>query len=243
MRQFIFIFFILIPAVAFGGRDNLLAIDIPLMTTRTLIIPPPQFSGFFSGTGKFGYDFGLGLKFNITHKFKVRGGFHYWNKPFNAEYLTEAIDYSTGNVLDVVVNEDLDIGYFGLYARTGFEWKHFFIEGGFDFSFTARYHGQYRIYDFSGNYLDGNQNAKSSGLSESFYIQADLVLSLGPKFTLGDILILKPTVELTLPYITLFPTGAYTYNSSGIREEVGVHGVLVKIGLNIGFELGKKKCT
>lgn len=109
-------------------------IEVPVGIVNTRIDLPRLMTDLIqkveSGNG---YDIGIGITYQNAGYFNLRAGFHAWSVPFKP-----TINLPPDQTNDYVVEDGL-LTYCGMYFRSEFGTKYFFIGGGFDISFANKY--------------------------------------------------------------------------------------------------------
>lgn len=211
-------------------------IDIPLMGTYCFVTYPDilNYAGVVTKNGGFGYNVGIGARFDLSQSLLLRGGVNFRNKSFDSFY--QAYDADT-NLFNV--NETGEIHYFGLYLMAHYESRNLIVGGGFDFGFVNIYRAKYRITDLGGTLYGGDENESESILApDGFNVQFDLTFNFGYKINLmQDQIKLKPVFQYSIPLVTLFDIDLQT----SPPQSAGMSGYLVQLGMII--DVGFKKKT
>lgn len=211
-------------------------IDIPVMATYSFVNYPDilNYAGVQTKNGGFGYNAGIGARFDLTPSVLLRGGLTFRDKRFNSYYM--AVDADTNTYY---VNETGDIHYIGLYLMVHYESRNLVMGGGFDFSFANIYRAKYRITDLGGNVHGGNEDESQSIIAPNgFNMQFDLTFNFGYKINLADDRIrLKPVFQYSIPLVTLFDVEL----GSVPPTLVGVSGYLVQLGMIVDVGFKKKQ--
>jgi hypothetical protein len=188
-----------------------------LRTNSTISVPglmAPMFDQVTSGNG---FDFSLGAELGSGEKAKFRGGFKTWAWPFN-HTAKGKIDNQ-----EVRATETGHLRYNGIYMKVDRAWKYFFLTGGFDISFSARYKNDLVVRTPTGAIIGKENNRTTSVLTDKFNNQVNLALGLGPTIPLGKNLRLKGFIEAVLPFSPLYETSitvpTFVINQNGSTSQ------------------------
>lgn len=208
MRLFLFYFFVLVISLQVYSQDKY-GLDLQIFYSKSDILIPEYFSRI-EATGSGGYDLGIGLFHMASSVTKIKGGIHLWTKSFNPIYSGE---FTINNIhLTGKLKEEGRISYYGIYILATYERKKYFIGGGLDFSFSQTYKSDIYIYDDKGNLYSEVEDNDKSFLTEKFNPQFDLLLNLGLKIRISELVQMRPSFEFSIPVLRLFNTGVTVYN-------------------------------
>lgn len=215
------------------------AIDIPIMANYSIISSDQLVTavGVRNSSNGFGYNVGLGLRWQLSKTFFWRNGFNVRMKRFHSNY---AVEYDTSGSTGIS-DEYGNLHYFGMYSMMHMELGNFIMGAGFDISFGNIYRADYSIKDNTGAVIFDGKNESQSIIAQkngknNFNAQVDLTMCLGYKIRLArGGFNLKPIFQYSIPLVSLFdldlgiPQSPY-YNGTGVKGFTINLGVIVDIG-------------
>lgn len=211
-------------------------LEVPLLGNYTLINSDNLVTsaGINNTSGGFGYNLGLGLRWQLSKNLFWRNGFRANLKRFKSNYL--ATDTAGNNF---TVDETGNLHYFGLYSNIHIEFSNFIIGGGFDVSFGSIYRADYSIKDQSGATVYVGEGEPTSIIAEQngFNAQLDLNLIIGYKFRLANgAFNIKPIFQYSIPLVSMFDVPIQSQPIS-FTSRSGVYGYTINLGfiIDIGF--------
>ncbi len=215
-------------------------IDIPLMVDYSMVNSDQLVTqvGVKNTSNGFGYNLGIGLRWQVSKTFFWRNGLTFRMKRFHSNY---AAQDTAGN--SYLVDEYGNLHYFGMYSALHMEFSNFILGGGLDFSFANVYRADYSIKNGSGQVVNSDQNQPTSIIASNnnknnFNMQLDMSLMLGYKFRLANgALNIKPIFQYTLPLVSLFDVPISGIGVPSFNNRTGVYGYLISLGviIDIGF--------
>jgi hypothetical protein len=208
------------------------SIDVPVYLNHSVNLVSDLFEGSLKSKGGSSYDVGAGIVYSLQEHVKIKSGLHIWNKAFNPDF--NAVASINGQNVNVRMYEKGKFKYVGLYLQCIYQKQYAFIGGGFDISFSKKYSSRYSIFSKStGTLLDSGEGEKSP-LSEYFQDQFDLVVTTGLIFRPDKDYVIKPTLQVSVPFMSAFDTGASVETPIG-DEKAAINIFSFKAGIN--FEL------
>lgn len=235
MGRFTWIFILTILLTSLLSAQNNFGIDVPLYLTKSIVLVPGAFSTI-EGTGGNSSDLGIGVYYNVSESFKLKGGIHFWNKIFNPTHSGQFT--LNGNNMEGQIKEEGEISYGGLYILGTLEREIFFIGGGFDIAFSNSYKSKINIYDSNNQLIAESDNNEESFLTDQFNSQFDLLLNFGFKIKLSDRVMLRPSMLVTIPFSPIFDSNITVYNPvKGESGEAAFNVLLLKYGISAEIAL------
>jgi hypothetical protein len=221
-----------------------LALDIPLLADYSIISSDPIVTqvGVKNTSNGFGYNVGIGLRWQLSKTLFWRNGLNFRMKRFHSNYA--ATDGSTTPPSTVYVDEYGSLYYFGVYSALHLEFGNFILGAGFDISFGSVYWADYSIKDNSGQVVYTNTKPESQSIisqknnKNNFNAQFDLNLILGYKIRLANgACNLKPIFQYSIPLVSIFDVPVQGLGPPSFYNKTGVHGYLINLGVivDIGF--------
>jgi hypothetical protein len=207
-------------------------IDVPLFASYGFVSYPEQVNLYvITQSNGFGYDGGIGARFNALPTLTLRAGIHFWNKRFHSYFKGQSAT-NPPQIYDV--DEYGTIHYGGMYLMASYESSNIIAGGGFSFSFFNIYRANYRIKNNSGSIVGGDENVSESIVAERFNNQFDFVVNFGYRFSLlNNQIKIKPIFQYTMPLVPL-----YQFSFTQLQG-MGVSGYLIQLGVitDIGFKV------
>lgn len=220
-------------------------IDIPLLADYSIInsdlaVTAANVKNTSNG---FGYNLGIGLRWQLSKSVFWRNGFNFRTKRFHSNY---AAQDTSGNLYSF--DEYGNLHYFGFYSTMHLEFGNFILGGGFEFTYAYFYRANYSIknssgqvvniypiQNSSGGLISGAENQSNSviALNNNFNVQFDMNLILGYKIRLANgACNIKPIFQYTVPLVSMFDLAP-----PQLFNRTGVHGFLVSLGviIDVGF--------
>lgn len=219
-------------------------IDIPLLANYSIISSDPVVTqvGVRNTSNGFGYNLGIGLRWQLSKTIFWRNGLSFRTKRFHSNYT--GTDTSTTPPTTVNVDEYGNLYYFGIYSALHLEFGNFILGAGFEAAFGSVYWADYSIKDNGGQVLYTNDQPESQSIiaqknhKNNFNGQFDLNLILGYKIRLaGGAFNLKPVFQYTIPLVSMFDVPVTGAGPPSLYNRTGVHGSLICLGVivDIGF--------
>jgi hypothetical protein len=213
------------------------AIDIPVMANYSLIVPDQlvsQLLGVQNTSNGFGYNLGVGLRWQLNKSFFWRNGINFKMKRFHSTYQAESTDTSQNPLL---ADEYGNLHYFGIYSTLQMELGNFIAGAGFEFAFANIYRPNYSIKNntgaviYTGDYNNVSIVASNPAKQNNFNLQFDLNLVFGYKIRLaGGALNLKPVFQYSVPLVSIFDVAPpFLYNRFGVNGYLITLGVIVDV--------------
>jgi hypothetical protein len=199
------IFFNLLLVISLSATgQNRTGLELSLLGTYSNIVVPGALSSRFDeAKSGLGNDIAFGVEVPFSYnKLAFRTGLRSWSFPFDHQHTQRR---SSGP--DVVISEEGNIRYTGIYLRLDRTWERFFVTGGFDISVANTYRNDYTMSEKSGKVIRREENRKESVLTDNFRNQINLVLGAGPTFPLGEKSRLKATLAIVVPFSSMYDSG------------------------------------
>lgn len=215
-------------------------IDIPLLANYSIISSDQLVTqvGVKNSSNGFGYNLGIGLRWQLSKTIFWRNGVNFRMKRFHSNY---AAQDTAGNNYNV--DEYGNLHYFGIYSALHLEFGNFILGAGFDISFGNVYRADYSIKDNTGFEVYKEQNQPTSIIAQkndknNFNAQFDLNLILGYKIRLANgACNLKPVFQYTIPLVSMFDVPVTGIGPPSFYNRTGVNGFLINLGVivDVGF--------
>jgi hypothetical protein len=215
-------------------------IDIPLMADFSIISSDPlvKQANVINSSNGFGYNGGIGLRWQLSKSIFWRNGFSVRMKRFHSNY---AAQDTSGNQYNV--DEYGNLHYFGLYSTIHFELGNFILGAGFEASFANVYRADYSIKNNTGQVVYNEQNQPNSIIAEknnqnNFNGQFDMNFILGYKIRMANgAFNLKPVFQYTMSLVSMFDVPITGIGFPSFYNKTGVYGSLINLGfiVDIGF--------
>lgn len=217
-------------------------IDIPLMANYSLINTDNAVTqaGVRNSSNGFGYNLGIGLRWQLSKTIFWRNGLSFRTKRFHSNYAVTTD--TTGSI--GVADEYGTLHNIGIYSAMHLEFGNFILGGGIDLSFAQIYRADYSIKNSAGAVIDNTQNTDVSIIAQQngknkFNVQFDMNLILGYKFRIANgALNIKPIFQYTVPLVSLFDLPQiYQGQPTSFYNRTGTYGFLISLGVivDIGF--------
>ena len=218
------------------------AIDIPLLANYSIISADNLVTaaGVKNTSNGFGYNLGIGVRWQLSKTFFWRNGVQFRMKRFHSTY---AAQDTAGNQYGV--EEYGNLHYFGIYSAMHMEFGNFILGAGFDLSVASVYKADFTIKDNTGAVVYNETNQSNSIIAHDnstqknkFNAQFDLNLILGYKVRLiKGALNLKPIFQYTIPLVSMFDVPISGAGIPSFYNRTGVYGFLINLGVvvDIGF--------
>lgn len=215
-------------------------IDLPLMANYSIISSDQivTAAGVKNSSNGFGYNLGVGLRWQLSKTIFWRNGVNFRMKRFHSNYM--GTDVSTTPPTTVYVDEYGNLYYFGLYSTLHLEFGNFILGAGLDIAVANIYRADYSIKDNTGVEVYNQQNQSTSIIAQkdnknNFNPQLDINLILGYKIRLAKgAFNIKPVFQYTMPLVSMFDV---PIQGGPINAPRGVNGFLINLGviIDIGF--------
>ncbi len=217
------------------------AIDIPLLANYSIISSDQLVTavGVKNTSNGFGYNLGLGLRWQLSKSLFWRNGFNVRLKRFHSTFNAQD---TAGNAY--IVEEYGNLHYFGMYSMMHLEFGNFILGAGFEASFGNVYRADYIIKDGGSGatvYDEKNQSesiiAEKNG-SNNFNAQFDMTMCIGYKIRLAQgAFNLKPVFTYSIPFVSMFDIPISGIGPPSYYNGTGVRGFTINLGVivDIGF--------